>query len=124
MFSKKKTPAPPPMMSLEDIEADLASFSTQQSLHNSFNFATKQLIDEILSEKSENENAEIDDLTWWKLFKVFQNQFLEIEERAKNIKEMKTVIESQKEELKEKRDLLETEIEELYHIVLKLKTPE
>lgn len=119
MFSRKKAQEAPTVISLEEIEADLASFSSQQSSLQAFTPSSKQeLVDEILEE----ENLEIS--TWWKIFKIFQSQFRDIQSRASEIDELKSVIGSQTDELKEKRELLVNEIEENYQKVLKLKTPE
>lgn len=118
MFSRKTKEAPT-VISLEEIENDLASFSSQQS-KMTFTSSAQELVDEVLEEKTEN----IEISTWWKIFKIFQNQFQDIEERAKDIDELKSVIGAQVDELKEKRELLVNEIDENYQKVLKLKTPE
>lgn len=120
MFSRKKKLEAPAMMSFADIESDLDSFSHQQSSNALFSPSNRQLINEILDEKEEN----LDISSWWKLFKVFQNQFHEIEEKAAKLDDSKNVINTQLNELKEMRELLKNEIDENYHKVLKLKTPE
>lgn len=120
MFTRKKKLESPAMMSFAEIESDLDSFSNQQSSNILFSPTNKQLINEILDEKEDNLQIS----SWWKLFKVFQNQLREIEEKAAKIDESKIVINSQLDELKEKRELLKNEIDVNYHKVLKLKTPE
>lgn len=123
MFYRKKPLEVPATLSLEDIEGDLASFSSQQNGLQIFTPNAKQVIEEIINdEKSSDEKLEIS--MWWKIFKLFQSQFRDMEERAEKIDEMKAVIEAEVDELKEKRELLKNEIQENYGKVLKLKTPQ
>lgn len=120
MFSRKKKHEAPAMMSFADIESDLDSFSNQQNSNALFSPSNQQLINEVLDEKEEV----LEISSWWKLFKVFQNQFRELEDKAAKIDEMKNVINENLQDLKEKRELLRNEIDDNYHKVLKLKTPE
>lgn len=120
MFSRKKKHEAPTMMSFADIESDLDSFSNQKSTNSLFNPSNKQLINEVLEVNEEV----LEIASWWKLFKVFQNQFREIEEKAVKIDETKNVINEDLQDLKLKRKILKNEIQENYHNVLKLKTPE
>lgn len=118
MFTRKKKQDSPAMMSFEDIESDLNSFTNQQNTNIFLPPINEQLITEILEEREENLES------WWKLFKVFQSRFRELEEKTTKIDESKEIIDFQLDELKEKRKLLKNEIDENYQKVLKLKTPE
>lgn len=122
MFSRKKPLDPPGHISLEEIEADLASFSSQQSSHQYPSTNTKQIIEEVTDEL--NSEGKLQLSSFWKLFKVFSSQFVEMEEKVEKIDEMKSEIEGEVKELKELREDAEKEIQETYEKVLKIKTPQ